>query len=83
MAVLGVRHCASVSLVMESGGCSLIAVLELLIVVTSLVAEHRLGSCDPQAYLPCGMWDPPRPRIELMSPALAGGFLTTEPPGKP
>ena len=34
--------------------------------------------------LPC---PPPRdllnPGIELMSPALAGGFFTTEPPGKP
>ena len=32
-----------------------------------------------------GMWDPPGigTRIEPMSPALAGGFLTTEPPGKP
>ena len=29
-----------------------------------------------------GMWDLPRPGIELMSPALAGGFLTTGPPGK-
>ena len=28
------------------------------------------------------MWDPPRPGIELMSFALAGGFLTTGPPGK-
>ena len=28
------------------------------------------------------MWDPPSPGIELTSPALAGGFLTTEPPGK-
>ena len=27
------------------------------------------------------MWDPPGPGIEPMSPALAGRFLTTEPPG--
>ena len=27
------------------------------------------------------MWDPPRPGIKPMSPALAGGFLTTGPPG--
>ena len=31
----------------------------------------------------CGMWDLPGPGIESMTPALAGGFLTTEPPGKP
>ena len=29
------------------------------------------------------MWDLPRPGLESMSPALAGGFLTTVPPGKP
>ena len=29
------------------------------------------------------MWDLPQPGIKLMSPALAGGFFTTEPPGKP
>ena len=28
------------------------------------------------------MWDPPRPEVEPTSPALAGGFLTTGPPGK-
>ena len=28
------------------------------------------------------MWRLPRPGIEPMSPALAGGFLTTRPPGK-
>ena len=27
--------------------------------------------------------DPPDPRIEPMSPALAGGFFTAEPSGKP
>ena len=28
------------------------------------------------------MWNLPRPGIEPMSPALAGGFLSTVPPGK-
>ena len=28
------------------------------------------------------MWDLPGPGLELMSPELAGGFLTTAPPGK-
>ena len=28
------------------------------------------------------MWDLPGPGLEPMSPALAGGFLTTVPPGK-
>jgi len=30
----------------------------------------------------CGMWDLPGPE-KTVSPALAGGFFTTEPPGKP
>ena len=29
------------------------------------------------------MWDLPRSGLEPVSPALAGGFLTTAPPGKP
>ena len=29
------------------------------------------------------MWNLPGHRIEPVSPALAGGFLTSEPPGKP
>ena len=29
-----------------------------------------------------GMWDLPGPGVEPVSPALAGGFLTTAPPGK-
>ena len=28
------------------------------------------------------MWDLPGPGLELVSPALVGGFLTTVPPGK-
>ena len=31
----------------------------------------------------CGMWDFPGPGLEPVSPALAGRFLTTAPPGKP
>ena len=29
------------------------------------------------------MWDLPGPGLELVSRALAGGFLTTAPPGSP
>ena len=36
-----------------------------------------------KAQLPFAVWDPPGPGIEPVSPALAGGFLTTAPPGKP
>ena len=31
----------------------------------------------------CDVWDLPRPGIEPVSLALAGGFSTTVPPGKP
>ena len=48
-------------------------------------AQGCLGfsSCGARVQLPlaCGILVP-RPRIEPMSPALAGGFLTTGPPGK-
>ena len=56
-----------------------------------------LMNCSPQAPLSVGIsrqesWsglpcppagDLPSPGIELTSPALAGGFFITEPPGKP
>ena len=32
--------------------------------------------------MPCPTWDLPRSEIKPMSPALAGGFLPTAPPGK-
>ena len=40
------------------------------------------SGCGTQAYLLCGLWDLPGPGIEPMSPAMAGGFLSTVPPGK-
>ena len=43
--------------------------------------EYGLSSCA-QAQLPHGMWNLPGPGIKLVSPALAGGFLTTGPPGE-
>ena len=48
----------------------------------SQALERRLSSCGAQALLLCGMWDLPGPGLEPMCPALAGGFLTTAPPGK-
>ena len=65
-----------------------IAVHGPLTIAASLVAEHRLqtrrlSSCGSRAQLFRGMWDLPRPGLEPLSPALAGGFSTTAPPGKP
>ena len=53
-------------------GYSLVVVCTFLTVGASPVAVHGL-SC---------LWDLPRPGIEPVSPALAGGFLSTVPPGK-
>ena len=39
--------------------------------------------CYVRVQLLCSMWDlVPRPRIELISPALEGSFLTTGPSGQ-
>ena len=46
-------------------------------------SEHSLSSCGTWASFSCAMWDPPVPGIELMFPALAGRFFTTEPSGRP
>ena len=57
---------------------------ELLIAVAPLDAEHRLQSTDAVAVahrIRC-MWNLPGQRMEPTFPALAGGFLSTEPPGK-
>ena len=55
--------------------------MRALVVAFLLALEHRLNSCGAQAQLHVG--SSPEPGIQLMSPALAGGFFTTEPPGKP
>ena len=58
----------------------------------SVVAACRLSSCGSRALehrgstiavhgLSC-IWDPPGLGMESMSPVLAGGFFTTEPPEK-
>ena len=53
----------------------------------SVVVAHGLqstGSVVVAHGLSCpATWDLPGPGLELLSPALAGGFLTTAPPGKP
>ena len=40
------------------------------------------GSSSARTQVPHGMWALPRPGIKPVSPALAGEFLTTGPPGK-
>ena len=48
----------------------------------SRAPERRLSSCRARALLLRGMWGLPGPGLEPVSPALAGGFLTTASPGK-
>ena len=86
--MLGLRFCAGASSSCGEWGPLFIAVRGPLTVAASLVVEHRLqtrrlSSCGARAQLLRGMWDPPRPGLEPVSPALAGRFLTTAPPGKP
>ena len=88
MAVLGLRF--RVRAFSSCGKCGplFITVRRPLIIVASLVAEHklqtrRLSNCGSRAQPLRGMWDLPRPGLDPVSPALAGRFSTTAPPGKP
>ena len=88
MAVLGLRFCVRAFSSCGKWGPLFIAVHGPLTIVASLVGEHRLqmhrlSSCGSGAQPLRGMWDLPRPGLEPVSPALAGGFSTTGPPGKP
>ena len=88
MAVLGLRFCARASSSCGKWGPLFITVRGPLTTAASLVAEHRLqtrrlSNCGSRAQLLRGMWDPPRPGLEPVSPAPAGGLPTTAPPGKP
>ena len=88
LAVLGLCFCARAFSSCGKRGPLFIAVHRPLTIVASLVAEprlqtHRLSSCGSRAQLLRGMWDLPRPGLEPASPALAGRFSTTVPPGKP
>ena len=87
MAVLGLLFCARAFSSCGKRGPLFIAVRGPLTIVASLVAEHRLqtcrlSNCGSLAQLFRGMWDLPRPGLEPVSPALAGRFSTTAPPGK-
>ena len=88
MAVLGLRLRATALSSCGKRGPLFLAVRGPLTIAASLVAEHRLqtrrlSNCGSRAQLLHGMWDPPRPGLEPLSPALAGRFSTTAPPGKP
>ena len=88
MAVLGLRFCERAFSSCSKRGPLFIAVRGPLTIAASLVAEHRLqtrrlSNCGSRDQLLRGTWDPPRPGLEPVSPALAGRLSTTAPPGKP
>ena len=49
----------------------------------SVDESSRLNSCGAWTQLLRGVWDLPGPGKEPVSPALAGGFFTMDPPGMP
>ena len=54
----------------------------LLIAVASRCGARAVGrtdfsSCNTRAQLPLGTWNPPRPGMEPVSPALVGRLLTS------
>ena len=88
MAVLGPHFCVRAFSSCGKRGPLFIAVHGHLTIAASPVAEHRLqthrfSNCGSRAQLLRGMWDPPRPGLEPVSPASAGRFSSTAPPGKP
>ena len=88
LAVLRLSFCARTFSSCGKRGPLFIVVHRPLTIAASFAAEHRLqtctlSSCGTRAHLLRGMWDPHRPGLEPMFPALAGRFSTTVPPGKP
>ena len=88
MAVLGLHFCARAFSSCGKRGPLFIAVRGPLIITASLVVKHRLqmrrlSNCGSRTLLLRSIWDPPRPGLEPVTPALAGRFSTTAPPGKP
>ena len=87
MAVFGPRFCVRALPSCGKRGPPFIAVRGPLTIVAPPAARHRLqtrrlSSRGSRAQLLRGMWDPPRPGLEPVSPALAGRLPTTAPPGK-
>ena len=97
LAVLGFCCCTGFSLVVASGGYSLVVVAGFSLQrfwcraqapghMGSAVVVLRLwstGSTVVSHGLRCSVWDLPRLGIKQVSPVLPGGFSNIEPPGKP
>ena len=88
MAVLGLRFCARAFSSCGKRGPLFITARRPLTIAAFLVAEHRLqtrrlSNRGSWAQFLRSMGDLPGPGLEPVSPALAGRFSTTAPPGKP
>ena len=81
MAVLGPRLCARAFSSCGKWGPLFIAARGAS--PSRPLQTRRLSDCGSRAQSLRGMWDPPRPGLEPVSPALEGRFPTTAPPGKP
>ena len=78
---------AKAALLLPCAGFSLWWFLLLLRLGSVLVACKALGcvgpsGCGTWGLVLRGMWNLPGPGIKVISPTLAGKFLSTEPPGK-
>ena len=87
LAALGLRCCARAFSSYGERGLLFVVVRRLLIAVVFFLqstGSRRAGfsSCGSRPQLLCSMWDLPGPGLKPVSPALAGGFLPTAPPGK-
>ena len=86
---LPLSHCSCNSLLPRVGCGAWLCGMQASVVATcglsscgSRALEHRLSSYVSLAQLLQGMWDLLGPGIKPVSPALAGRFFSTEPPGK-
>ena len=87
--MLGLRFCVRAFSSCGKRGPLFIAVAGLSLsrpLLLRSTGSRRAGSvivAHGQGQLLRGAWDPPRPGLEPVSPALAGRFSTAAPPGKP
>ena len=99
MAELGLHCCVGSSLVVMCGllievaslavGHRLSGMWASVVVACGLnscsywALEHKFNSCGHGLSCSAAYGNLPGPGIEPMFPAMAGGFFTTEPPGRP
>ena len=79
LAALSLRCCVGFFLVVASGAA---LQLQWLLLWSAGSEACWVSTCGTWTQLLCDTWDLPRPGVKPVSPALAGGFSTTELPGK-